>query len=66
VSVKRLQPHRSETQDWEHSAARNQPAASRQKALDRQAAIRRGDGNKANASHQDSGPWPEREEPKIW
>jgi hypothetical protein len=66
MTVKILRPGTNATQDWEHSPARNPPAASRRKALARQAEIRAGNGDKQNATHQDSGPFPSRETPKIW
>jgi hypothetical protein len=66
MTLKRLDPHQSETQTWDRSGARNPPARGRAIATARQAEIRRGNGSKEDATHQDSGPWPAREEPKIW
>jgi hypothetical protein len=63
MTAKRLHPHRSETQDWESSAARNPPSRGRARAIARQAEIRSGGGSEKDAAAETPVAFPGRSEP---
>jgi hypothetical protein len=65
MTAKLLRPHRSEVQDWEHSAERNPQSRGQRRALERQAEIRAGDGSAKDAAAEMPLAYPPREIPRV-